>query len=194
MRKQKQFVLLSLFLVTGLLLNPVQAASSDNLKKCPDPSVHQNNTDHNDVRFSVGHPVEVWHANPISMFFWAASVYIKEDPYIPLFGYFVSGTPAPTISDAVVATTEADVRIVILTRRKNGSDSESDDIFKGQGVQIASGIDEGKLRDEWECFLQNATMQHDDIMIAFTRPLLDREAEKEFVATSQLWAPPEMTK
>ena len=146
-------------------------------------------TDH-ELRFSVGHPIEVERANPINMLRWAASVYFNpEDQLTPLFGYSVSGIQADNIGDAVAASMEGNVRIAILTRRENGSDAGSDDVFEGRGVQIAVGIGDGRLRDEWERFLQSANVQRDDVMIAFTRPLLDREADEEFVATSHLWAP-----
>ena len=140
--------------------------------------------------FSVDRPIGVERASPINRLRWAASVYFNpENQLTPLFGYSVSGIPADSIGDAVAASMEGDVRIAIVIRRQNGSDAGSDDVFEGLGVRIADGIDGGRLHNEWERFLDGANVQRDDIMIAFTRPLRDREADEEFVATSRLWAP-----
>ena len=146
-------------------------------------------TDH-DVWFSVDRPIGVERASPINRLRWAASVYFNpEDQLTPLFGYSISGIPADSIGDAVAASMEGGVRIAIVIRRESGTDGGSNAVFEGLGVRIADGIEDARLRDEWERFLQSANVQRDDIMIAFTRPLHDREADEEFVATSHLWAP-----
>ena len=142
-----------------------------------------------DVRFSVDLPIEVERATLLNKLRWAGFVFVDPDPkyeLVPLFGYPISNISANSIGDALAATMASDVRIAILTRRETGSDSGSGNVFEGRGVQIADGIDEAGLLDEWEHFRERANVRDGDI-IAFTRPLRGMQADEEFVATSRLW-------
>ena len=142
------------------------------------------------VQIPVERPIEVERATLFNKLRWAGLVFVNPDStydLVPLFGYSISRISDHRLGDALAAAMAGDVRIALLNPRSTGSDSGSDNVFEGRGVQIADGIDnEQQLLEAWSSFRASTNVQ-DDAIIAFTRPLLGLEAEEEFVATARLW-------